>query len=73
MFMNDFFNLVLVCKVIEPSYGRTRTRGFFSILRVVPLTTSVLSINLLKHFRVAIFKKICFRKSNSVCNLVEVC
>ena len=31
----DFFNLVLVCKDIEPRYGRTRTRGFFSTVRVV--------------------------------------
>ena len=31
MFFNDFFNLVLVCKDIEPRYVRTRTRGFLSI------------------------------------------
>ena len=32
MFFNDFFNLVLVCKDIEPRYGRTRARDFFSIV-----------------------------------------
>ena len=34
MFFNDFFNLVLVCKDIEPRYGRTRTRGFFSTVKI---------------------------------------
>ena len=27
MFFNDFFNLILVCKDIELSYGTTRARG----------------------------------------------
>ena len=31
MFFTDFFNLVLVCKDIEPRYGRTRTRGFWRV------------------------------------------
>ena len=47
---NDFFNLVLVCKDIKPRYGRTRTRGFFSTVRIVYFTTCILSINFLKHF-----------------------
>ena len=34
MFANDFFNLVLDCKVIVPKYGITRTKGFFSTVRV---------------------------------------
>ena len=38
MFFNDFFNLVLVCKDIEPRYGRTRTRDFFLTVRVVSFT-----------------------------------
>ena len=38
IFFNDFFNLVLVCKVIGTRYWRTRTRGFFSIVRIVSLT-----------------------------------
>ena len=49
MHFNDFFNLVLFCKDIEPKYGRTRTRGFFSTVRVVSFTTCMLSINFLKH------------------------
>ena len=44
-----FFNLVIVCEDIEPRYGRTRTRGLFSTVRVVSFTTCMLSINLLKH------------------------
>ena len=40
MVFNDFLNLVLVCKDIEPRYGRARTRGFFSMLRIAPLTIS---------------------------------
>ena len=58
MFFNDFFNLILVCKDIEPRYGKTRAKGFFSSVRVVSFTTCVLSINLLKHkiFKVDIFK-----------------
>ena len=35
MFSNDFINLDLVCKDIEPRYGKTRTRGFYSTSRVV--------------------------------------
>ena len=27
MFFNDFFNLVLVCKDMEPRYGRTRMKN----------------------------------------------
>ena len=34
MFFNEFFNVVLVFKGIEPRYGRTRKRGFFSATRV---------------------------------------
>ena len=49
MFFNDFFNVVLVCKDIGPRYGRTRTRGFFSAVRVVSFTTGMLSINFLKN------------------------
>ena len=45
MFFNDFFNLVLVCKDIELRYGRTRTNGIFSTVRIVALTTCMLSIN----------------------------
>ena len=70
MFFNDFFNLVLVCKDIEARYGRTRTRDFFSTVRVVSLTTCMHFINLLKH----LFKKLQgshflrgFRQPNSVC------
>ena len=33
MFFNDFFNLVLVCKDIEPRYGRTWARSIFSTFR----------------------------------------
>ena len=46
---NEFFDLVLVCKDTEPRYGRTRTRGFFSAVRVVFLIKKMLFINLLKH------------------------
>ena len=34
MFFNDFLNLVLACKDIKLRYRRTRTRGFFSTVRV---------------------------------------
>ena len=50
MFFSDFFNLVLVCEDIEPRYGRTRTRDFFSTVRVVYFKICMLSINFLKHF-----------------------
>ena len=33
----------------EPRYTRTRTRGFFSTVRVVSFTTCTLSINFFKH------------------------
>ena len=52
MFFNDFFNQALVCKDIEPMYGRTSTRDFFSTVRVVSFTTYMLSINLSKHLLV---------------------
>ena len=39
MFSNDFFNLVLAGKDIETKYERTRTRRFFSTVRVLSLTT----------------------------------
>ena len=32
-FANDSFNLVLGCKIIEPRYVITRTKGFFSTVR----------------------------------------
>ena len=46
---NDFLNLVVVFKDIEPGYGRIRTRDFFSTVRVVYFTACLLSIKLLKH------------------------
>ena len=49
MFFNDFLNLALVCKDFEPSYGKAMTGGFFPTVKVVSLTTCMLSINLLKH------------------------
>ena len=55
MLFNDFFNLVLVCKDIEPRYGRTRTRGFSSTVRVVSFTTCMLSNNFFKAFIYKIF------------------
>ena len=61
MFFNDFFNLVLVSKDIEPSNGRTRTRGFLSTVRVISLTTRMLSINLVTNsFQSILFKPIYF-------------
>ena len=35
MFFNDFFNLVVDCKDVDPRYGRTRLRGFFSEQRLL--------------------------------------
>ena len=32
MFLNDFFNLVLVCKDFEPRYGGTKIKGFFYVI-----------------------------------------
>ena len=72
MYFNDLLKLVLVYKDIEPRNGGTRTKGFFSTVRVVSLTTCMLSINFLKHFKVAIFKKICFRESDSGSSLVQL-
>ena len=58
---NDSFNLVLDCKDIEPKYRRTRTRGFLSTVRVISLTTCMLSMSfetiIHKIFRVAIFQE----------------
>ena len=48
-YFNGLFNLFVVFKDIESRNGRTRTKGFFSTVRVVSLTTCMLSINLLKH------------------------
>ena len=48
MFFSDFFNLVLVCKVIKPRYGRIKTRGLFSIFREVSFTMCFLSLIFLK-------------------------
>ena len=77
MLVNDFLNLVLVYKNIEPRHGRNRTRDFFSTVRVVSFTTCMLSIDLLKHLSIIsprwpLFKKISFRQTNSVCNLVQL-
>ena len=49
MFFNKFLDLFLVCKDIEPRYGRSSTRGFYSTVRVVSVTTCMLFINLLNH------------------------
>ena len=38
-FFNGILNLVLVCKDIEPRYGRTRARGLLSTVKVVSFTT----------------------------------
>ena len=80
MFLDDFFNLVelflQLCKDFKQRYGRTRTRGFFSTARVVSLIACMLFINLLKHLFLKVsvksfFKKISFKISNSMCNLVQ--
>ena len=47
MFLNDFFNLVLVCKDIKPKHGRTKTRGFFSTVSVV---SSIRCFNILTNY-----------------------
>ena len=77
MFLDDLFNLVLVCKDIEPKYGRTRTREFFSTVRSVSFTTCMLFKNLLKHLFIKcsglpFFKEIFFRQTNPVCNLFQL-
>ena len=75
MFLNDFFNLVLICKDIERKYQRTRTIGFFPTVRVVSFTTCIhksFERFIYKVFTITIFKKIYFRHSNSVCNLVQL-
>ena len=55
IFLNGISNLVLVCKDIEP---RSKTRSFFSNVKVVFLSTCMLSMNfatfIYKIFRVAI-------------------
>ena len=56
MFFNDFFNLVLVFKDIEPRFGRTWTRGFFSTVRVASFTTCMFfKAFIYKIFTVAMF------------------
>ena len=45
MFLNDFFNLVLVFKDIKPRYERTRAKDSFPTIRVFSFTTCVLPIN----------------------------
>ena len=75
MFFNNFLNLVLVCKDTEPRYGKTRTRGFFSTIRVV--STCMLSINFLKHLLIKssgypFLTKISFKRTNSLFNLVKL-
>ena len=81
MFFNDFFNLVLVSmNIIKPSHGRTRLRGFFSTVRVVSVTTSMLIMNFLcvtfskfsVNFQGSYFFKMFFRKSNSVSHLAQL-
>ena len=77
IFVIDFLNLVLVCKDVEPGYGRTRTGGFFSAVRVVSLTTCMLSISLLEDLFIKcsglpFFKKIYVRQTNWLCNLVQL-
>ena len=77
MLLDDLFNLVLVCKDIEPRYGRTRTREFFSTVRSVSFTTCILFKNLLKQLfikcsRWSFFKEISFRQTNPVCNLFQL-
>ena len=53
LFCNFARVIVQVCKDIEPRYGlnqgMTKTRGFFSAVRVVFFTTCMLSVSLLKH------------------------
>ena len=56
MFFNYFLDLVVVCKYIEPKYGRTRTRDLISTVRVVSFTTFMFSINVLKHLFIKNFK-----------------
>ena len=48
MFFNYLFDLFTVCKYIEPRCGRGRKRCFSSTLRVVSLTTCMLSMYLFK-------------------------
>ena len=59
-FLNDFFNLSLFDKDIEPRYGRTRTKGFFSTARVVSFAMCLLFIYLLKQFIYKIFRVVVF-------------
>ena len=71
MFFNDFFDLVVVCKDIEPRYGGTRTRGFFSTVRLVSFTTCMFFIIFLRHISYSLIFKLKDSKdskdSNSVC------
>ena len=77
MFFNNLLNLVLLCKDMELRYGRIRTGGFFSTVRVVSFTTlRLLSIIFLKHLFIKLsgksfFEKISFMQTNSLCNLVQ--
>ena len=70
---NDSFNLVLVCKDIEPRNGRTRTRGYFRTFTVVSLTRYMLYLNFLKHsfiksLRLLFVKKIYHELWFTYCN-----
>ena len=67
MFFNDFFYLVLGRKGIEPRYGRTRIRGYFSTVRVVSFATCMLTIYVLKHVFIKVSKSgKCFIFTNNV-------
>lgn len=56
IFANNFFNLLLVYKDIELSYRKSRTRSFFSIVRVVYLTTCFVTHKSFKTFIYNIFR-----------------
>ena len=48
--------LILVCKDIEPTYGRNRVGGFFPVLILIPLTMCIYVYLIHKSFDTFIYK-----------------
>ena len=64
MFINYFFNLVFVCKVIVSRYGMTRTIDFVCDIHEIFET-------LINFWSKHCLRKLFYRKNNSVYNLVQ--
>ena len=69
-FAQYFFNLVLVCKKISPSYDNDRIKVFFSTVVILGRFMTNLLVAVLKQLSIndkgcPVFKNICFKKLSS--------